>query len=202
MLSLVVGLVTLGITHFWLLFQVIRTGMKAPTKPDFRDAVAVLGKQLQQGEISADFRLRLDRALTLYQVWDRPEVLVIGGGASGEISEANAGANYLIQAGVESAAIALEELSVNTLENFRHAHPWFEDHSQVVVISNRYHLFRVLTMAQGLGLEITPCAAEDKCRPWHRVSNLLLEAVFLHWYWSGRIFVFLIKNKRMLKKIS
>ncbi|WP_241085150.1 YdcF family protein [Candidatus Vondammii sp. HM_W22] len=176
--------------------------MKAPTKPDFRDAVAVLGKQLQQGEISADFRLRLDRALTLYQVWDRPEVLVIGGGASGEISEANAGANYLIQAGVESAAIALEELSVNTLENFRHAHPWFEDHSQVVVISNRYHLFRVLTMAQGLGLEITPCAAEDKCRPWHRVSNLLLEAVFLHWYWSGRIFVFLIKNKRMLKKIS
>jgi len=88
------------------------------------------------------------------------------------------------------------------LENFRHARPWFDAHPRAVVISNRYHLQRILTMARGLGLDIRACAAEDSCKPWRRIPRLLLEAAFLHWYWSGRIFAILTKNQRMLAKIS
>lgn len=202
LLSLLIGLATLGISHLLLLVQVIRTGAQANTQPDAEGAVAVLGNQLRQGRISADYRLRLDRTLSLYQAWNKPDILVIGGDASGEISEARAGADYLIQAGVEPTAVALEELSVNTLENFRHARSWFDDHPRVVVVSNRYHLQRILTMARGLGLNIRLCAAEDTCKPWRRVPRLLLESVFLHWYWSGRVFATLTRNKRMQAKIS
>jgi len=162
----------------------------------------VLGKQLQQGELSADYRLRLDRSLRLYQAWGRPDMLVIGGGVADEISEASVGVDYLIQYGVEPSMIAVEELSVNTLENFRHARPWFKDHPQAVVISNRYHLLRILTMARGLGLDIRACAAEDSCKFWRRLPRLLLEAIFLHWYWGGRIFSTLTGNNRMREKIS
>jgi len=202
LLSLLTGLLTLGITHFWLLLQVIRTGSETAAQPDARGAVAVLGKQLQQGDVSADYRLRLDRVLALYQVWDRPDILVIGGGVSGEVSEARVGADYLILAGVESTDIALEEQSESTLENFRNARPWFDAHPQALVISNRYHLLRILTMARGQGLDIRPCAAEDSCKLWRKLPRLLLEAVFLHWYWSGRIFATLTNNQRMLEKIN
>lgn len=202
MLSLMIGLVTLGIPHLWLLVQVIRTGAQANTQPGTEGAVAVLGKKLQQGGISADYRLRLDRALVLYEIWNKPGILVIGGNTSSEISEASAGADYLIRAGVTSTAVALEELSVNTLENFRHARPWFDSHPRAVIVSNRYHLQRLLTMARGMGLDIRLCAAEDACKPWHRMPRLILEALFLHWYWSGRIFATLTNNKRMLEKIS
>lgn len=202
LLSVLIGMATLGITHLWLLLQVTRMAARTSAQPDAESAVAVLGKQLQQGALSADFRLRLDRALSLYQVWDKPDILLIGGSTVGETSEARAGADYLIHAGVRAADIALEELSVNTLENFRHARPWFADHPRAVVISNRYHLQRILTMAQGLGLDVRTCAAEDKCKIWRRIPRLLLETVFLHWYWSARIFATLTKNQRMLTKIS
>jgi glycosyltransferase involved in cell wall biosynthesis len=202
LLSLLVGLVTLGVSHLWLFIQVIRTGAVSKTVSVSGGAVAVLGKQLKQGELSADYRLRLDRALSLYRTQKKPDILVIGGSTTDEISEASAGARYLIAAGVQPTAIVLEELSVDTLQNFRHARPWFDTHPQAVVVSNRYHLLRIVTMARGLGLDITSCAAEENCRPWRRLPRLLLEAVYLHWYWSGRIFARLTGNKRMLGKIA
>lgn len=202
LLSLLVGLVTLGVSHLWLFIWVIRTGAMAKTMSVSGEAVAVLGKQLQQGELSADYRLRLDRVLTLYRALKKPDILVIGGSTTDEISEASAGARYLVAAGVQPTAITLEELSVNTLQNLRHARPWFDSHPQAVVISNRYHLLRILTMARGLGLHITPCAAEENCQPWRRMPRLLLEAVYLHWYWSGRVFARLTGNKRMQEKIT
>jgi len=57
-------------------------------------------------------------------------------------------------------------------------------------------------MARGQGLDIRPCAAEDSCKLWRKLPRLLLEAVFLHWYWSGRIFATLTNNQRMLEKIN
>jgi vancomycin permeability regulator SanA len=165
--------------------------------------MAVLGKQLgEQGQLSRDFVLRLDRVLALRSEQNRADVLVIGGGVSEMRSEAAAGADYLQQGGFDKQQIEKEELSLNTLENFRHARPWFSRHPRALVISNRYHLLRVTTMAQGLGLDIRPCAAEDRCQLRDKIPRLMLEAFFLHWYWSGRFFAELTNNRRMLEKIK
>lgn len=201
-LSLLTGVLTLGITHLWALYQVLAVAMQASSKPEAKSAISVLGNQLQEERLSADYRARLDRVLTLYLAWHKPDVLVIGGAKKGEISEARVGADYLVKANVAPGDIVLEEISVNTLQNFRHARPWFDKHPDAVVISNRYHLARMLSMAKGLGLEISPCAAEEVCTPWRRIPRLLIEAAFLHWYWTGRVFATLTNNQRMLNKIK
>lgn len=201
-LSLLVGAITLGVTHLWLLLQVVRTGKHATAYSGSVSALAVLGKQLDgQGGISTDYRLRLNRVLALCAGSKKPDILVVGGGISGDTTEARAGTAYLVESGVESGVIVREELSENTLENLRHARSWFDEHPQALIISNRYHLLRVMTMAAGLGLTISPCAAEERCVFWNKLPHLMLEAVFLHWYWSGRIFAQLTNNRRMLEKI-
>lgn len=202
-LSLIAGILTLGFSHLWLLGRVMNAASTATAQPPQPEAMAVLGKQLgEQGELSQDYRQRLDRVVALCAEWGAADVLVIGGGVSEKNTEAAAGADYLLQAGIDGKTIEKEELSLNTLENFRHARPWFSRHPQSLVISNRYHLLRVLTMARGLGLDIRPCAAEDQCRLWDKFPRLMLEAFFLHWYWSGRLFAELTNNQRMLEKIK
>ncbi len=187
----------------WLLWRVIRTAQQASAYPNEPSAMAVLGKQLdQQEQLSADYRQRLDRVRMLFFTQGQADILVIGGGVSENHSEAAVGAAYLLAAGIEEKYIQKEELSLNTLENFRHARPWFARHPLALVISNRYHLLRVLTMAQGLGLDIRPCAAEADCQLWNKIPRLMLEAFFLHWYWSGRLFAELTNNRRMLEKIK
>ncbi len=202
LLSLLVGILTLGITHCWLLWRVAHMAARVSSQPARVPALAVLGNQLQaDGGLSADYVLRLQRTLQLYSKAGRADILVIGGGACRQLSEAEAGTAYLIESGVDAQQIEKESLSLNTLENFRHARPWFNHHPQALVISNRYHLLRLSTMASGLGLEVCPCAAEEEWRFWSRLPRLLLEAFFLHWYWSGRIFAQLTHNRRMLDKI-
>ncbi len=202
-LSLLAGVATLGLSHLWVFLRILNTARRASAAPQNIPALAILGNRLTSGNIpSGDYLQRLDRALLLWRESGPFDVLVIGDAVSGGISEAEAGQLYLEQQGMEGTCIYRESASLNTLENFRHARNWFTGFPSVVVISNRYHLARVLDLARGLGLKVQPCAAEAECHFWRNVHRWPLETLFLHWYWSGRWFAQLTGNRRMLEKIS
>ena len=202
-LSLIIGVLTLGLSHLWVFIRILSTARSAPAQPQGFPALAILGNRLSaQGAPSSDYRQRLDRALHLWRNAAPFEVLVIGGAVSSEISEAQAGQSYLERQGMDGASIQQESTSLNTLENFRHARDWFEGFPYVLVISNRYHLARVLDLARGLGLKVQPCAAESEFRFWQRLHRWPMETLFLHWYWSGRWYARITRNRRMLEKIS
>jgi len=160
----------------------------------------VPGQQLQNGEISADYQSRLDRAATLYQGSTNAVIRIIGGRPCQGISEARAGNQYLLEKGVPGTVISMEETSSNTLENMKHSRDWFIDFNEVLLVSNRYHLERLQALARGLALTTRPCAAEESVSL--PLSKILTETLFLHWYWVGRVYATVTQNKRMLDKIS
>ena len=200
LLSLLSGVATLGLSHLYVFHRVRKRARSCQHTISDSPAIAVPGHQLENGKISTDYQLRLDRAATLYQSSNNTVIRIIGGRPHQGISEASAGRQYLLELGVPSSAITMEEISTNTLENMKHSRNWFAGFDEVVLVTNRYHLERLQTLASGLELTTRPCAAEESVDL--RLSKLLTETLFLHWYWAGRVFATVTRNQRMLDKIS
>jgi len=58
-------------------------------------------------------------------------------------------------------------------------------------------------MAEGLGLEVDLCAAEEKLNIGSlTVFRLLIEAAHIHWYSVGRYYAHLTKNNRMMRRVG
>jgi uncharacterized SAM-binding protein YcdF (DUF218 family) len=200
LLSLLSGVATLGLSHLYVFHQVRKRAASCQYAASNISAIAVPGHQLENGKISADYRLRLDRAAALYKNSNNTVIRIIGGRPNLGISEARAGNQYLVQQGIPDTAISMEETSTNTLENMKHSREWFEGFDEVVLVTNRYHLERLQTLASGLALITRPCAAEESVDL--PLNKLLTETIFLHWYWAGRVYATVTRNQRMLDKIS
>lgn len=205
-LSNVLLLVTAGLSLLIAVGAVLRAGCRRPPAVAACDWLIVPGHALEAGEPSRDFRARLDRVLALAGVLPDARILVLGGVVTGQVkSEAQAGADYLAARGVAPARITGEALSRHTLENFQQALPLLtpQGRQTLVLVTNRYHLARAVTMARNLGLRVQPCPAEARVRagllrPW----LVLWEAYLLHWYHTGRLYAQLMGNHGMLFRVS
>ena len=200
LLSLLTGVATLGLSHLYVFYRVRKRATTCPHTSNGSSAIAVPGHQLENGKVSTDYQLRLDRAAVLFQSSNNAVIRIIGGRPHLGISEALAGSQYLLEKGIPGAAISMEETSTNTLENMKHSRDWFTGFDEVVLVTNRYHLERLQTLASGLTLTTRPCAAEETFDL--PLNKLLTETLFLHWYWAGRLYATVTRNQRMLDKIS
>ncbi len=200
LLSLLSGVATFGLSHLYIFYRVRKRAASCQHIINTSPAIAVPGHQLENGKISADYQLRLDRAASLYRESDDAAIRIIGGRPHQGLSEAQAGSKYLIEQGIPATAISMEEVSTNTLENMKHSRDWFAGFDEVALVTNRYHLERLQTLASGLNLTTRPCAAEESVDL--PLNKLLTETLFLHWYWAGRLYATMTRNQRMLDKIS
>lgn len=251
--SNVLMLVTVGLMFFWLLFRVMQIALTSSTRsaqPAFENNTAidhraenssgsenqagkmvlVAGLGLQENQLTDEFRCRLDRAIALLkenQKQGNQVRIIILGGLTGDnqITEARAGADYLLAQGVAANRIILEDQSRHTLENMQHARRLLLDMGELdmdirrsgvngqpakakmpdnlMIISSRYHLYRVVTLAGGLGMILQAIAAESSRRvSWLILFRMIKEAYYLHWYWSGKLWVLLTANHKSQARIS
>lgn len=127
------------------------------------DALIVLGSQVKDSGPSMDYQARLDSAYE-YLI-ENPDTIAVCTGAKGDnepVSEAKGGADYLIQRGIRSERILIEDRSFNTIENLANAKKLleergFDDESSVVIISADYHLYRAKYIAEKLGYQNVSC---------------------------------------------
>lgn len=194
-----------GIGLAWRTHTVIRTARGTPVDvPINADLVLVPCMRLEQGEVNAHFVQRLERAIALHQTHGA-KVLLLGGYTGDAISEAAAGEAYLLKQGVAASSILLEEGSRNTIENMQNARKLIKDSGfdQLVITSNRYHLARCQTLARGMGITALSSAAEAQTTiPLQQWPRFLLEAYYLHWYTTGKLWSRLTKNSHSLARIS
>ncbi|WP_247739141.1 YdcF family protein [Bacillus sp. 165] len=135
----------------------ISTARSFPTKES--EHLIVLGAKLNGVEPSLALQARLDTALLYLQDHPAMKVIVSGGqGADEDIAEAYAMARYLEKAGIDSKQILLENQSTNTYENIKFSIKKFKL-KDAVIVSNGFHLYRVKTIANRLGLEAETLAA-------------------------------------------
>jgi uncharacterized SAM-binding protein YcdF (DUF218 family) len=201
LLSLLVMAASLGISLLLAMRQVRRIAMAAPVTAPPAGRALVLGRRLDAPEPGPDYGARLRRAARLAAA-DPGLVLVVLGGVTraGLPSEAAAGRMMLARLGIAPARILTEDTSRHTLENLRAFRAHFGPGTLPdLLVTSRVHLARSLRMAQGLGLVLLPCAAEDAARV--TPLGVLREAIFLHWYRVGEAYAMATANQAMLRRI-
>ena len=120
------------------------------------DAIVVLGAAQYAGRPSPVLEARLDHAVSLYRARIARTIVFTGGRRSGDISsEAATSARYARRKGVPKSAIILEDESRSTTEQM-HAVARIASMrkmKRVVLVSDRFHMLRLLLTARRLGLE-------------------------------------------------
>ena len=120
------------------------------------DAIVVLGSAQYNGVPSSIFEARLEHAVALYEDGVAPVIVTVGGKATGDqFTEAEAGRDYLANAGVPSDALLAVPEGVDTLESMRAVSTAFDEHgwSSAVLVTDPWHAMRAERMAQDAGLE-------------------------------------------------
>ena len=193
------GLVYVGyVVHVW------RIARRAPTVPEHGDVVLLVGKHAPRGHIDADFAARLERAATLWR--DRPpaDLILLGGGAPDEPTEAEVAHRSLLARGLAAGpALRLEDRSRDTLQNLRNARDMLGTPRRVTLLSSRYHLARCALFARQLGYDWELCAAESRLAFGPATFlHIAGEAAFVCLSDVGTRWARLIGDRRMLARVT
>ncbi|WP_127104189.1 YdcF family protein [Pararhodobacter zhoushanensis] len=136
--------------------------------PTVSRVAVVLGAAVWAGsEPSPTLRRRVDCAVGLYHDGRVAAILGCGGVGRHRPSEAAVMARLCLEAGVPETAVLLEDQSTSTRENLVNAQQILRalGISDVVVVSDPYHLPRARLIARQLGMRITTAAP-----PWHQIG--------------------------------
>lgn len=158
-LKVLLALVAAGVLTFGILFGLVMHGAYDHVDGE-PEVMIILGCQVKPWGPSILLQDRLEEALDYLE--EHPEILVVVSGGQGpdeHITEARAMADYLTEHGVSEERIVLEEQSHNTLQNFRRSGKLLEqmgydiEETEVLVVSNGFHLTRSRMLAERCGFE-------------------------------------------------
>lgn len=141
------------------------TGAATTDQTREADAIVVLGAAQYNGEPSYVLQQRLDHALSLYSSDFAPKIITTGAGAIGDITtEGLAGYEYLSRQDVPARDILTIPEGVNSWEQLSAAAFIMQENGldSVLLVSDRYHTYRLLDIADELGIEayVSPSAVE------------------------------------------
>ena len=136
------------------------------------DCILVLGCGVRPtGEPSLMLRDRLDMGLKLYELGAAPKLLMSGDHGRQEYDEVNVMKDYAVTAGVASEDVFMDHAGFSTYESMYRARDVFCAR-RVIIVSQRYHLYRAVYDARALGLDAWGVAAEDVAYLGQTARNL------------------------------
>ncbi len=125
------------------------------------DCILILGAGVWDGVPSPMLKDRLDTGLALYEAGAAEKILVSGDHGRSEYDEVNVMKEYLTDAGVPSEDIFMDHAGFSTYESMYRAKEIFQVES-LVVVTQEYHLYRSLYVAQQLGMEAYGAGADPR----------------------------------------
>lgn len=158
------------------------------------DAIVVLGAAQYNGRPTSVLRARLDQVVTLYNRGLAPVVVVTGGKQEGDVTtEAEASRDYLVEQGLPSEAILMENEGRDTWQSLQGVAALLKtrDLNRVLLVSDGFHLLRSKKMARDLGLTPFGSPAPDSpIKPYttREFEYVVREAVAITVYVVGRLF--------------
>ncbi len=136
------------------------------------DCILVLGCGVRpDGEPSLMLRDRLDTGLGLYGSGAAPKLLMSGDHGRSDYDEVNAMKAVALEAGVPVQDIFLDHAGFSTYESMVRAKEVFLVR-RVIVVSQKYHLYRAVYDARAMGLDAWGVAAEDIAYTGQQVREL------------------------------
>ncbi len=136
------------------------------------DAIIVLGAKVwTSGQPSYMLQDRLDVAYELYTAGAAPRILVSGDHGTEGYDEVNNMRRYLEGKGVPTEAIFMDHAGFDTYSTMYRARDVFVVKSAIVV-TQKYHLYRAVFLADSMGLDIQGVA----CDRYRSPKQLLFDA--------------------------
>ncbi len=126
-------------------------------RPEKANVIVVLGCQVKGERPSRMLRRRLDAAITAMN--DNPDTLCIVSGGKGDdekISEALAMKNYLLEKGMDSDRIIMEDKSTSTYENIQDSLKILDElgmSHDMTIVTDGFHQYRASLIAKAQGVE-------------------------------------------------
>ncbi len=124
------------------------------------DCIVVLGCQVKSdGTPSHMLEDRLKRGVALYNAGAAPKLLMSGDHGTKGYDEVDAMKRYAFDAGIASEDIFMDHAGFSTYETVYRAKEIFGA-DKIVFVTQTYHLYRTLYIAEALGIEAYGVAAE------------------------------------------
>lgn len=114
----------------------------------------------EDGSLGSTLESRLIKAKQYLLVHEEARAILLGGGSP--LSEAQAMADYLVEAGVSKDRLILEENSSSTWTNLIEARQLMEELGidKALALSSDYHMLRIRFLAKRLDMELYPLPAK------------------------------------------
>lgn len=141
-----------GLVMFGAVEGLIFSQYRAVPRPG-ADYLIILGAQWKPEGPSEVLRRRLNKAVEYLNANPDTIVIVSGGRGSNEpITEASGMRQYLVDIGVSDERILVEDRSTDTMENLVFSGRLLDkSNDRVVIVTNNFHMFRALCIAQKQG---------------------------------------------------
>ena len=124
------------------------------------DAIVVLGASVfADGTPSTILQDRLDCGIALYKAGAAPKIIMSGDNSTEHYNECAAMKRYAIAQGVPSEDIFCDHAGFSTYESMYRARDVFGA-KRIVIVSQKYHLYRALYVAERLGLDAYGVSAD------------------------------------------
>lgn len=125
------------------------------------DCIIILGAGIWGDKPSPMLEDRLLEGIKLYQNSVSDKIIMSGDHGRKEYDEVNIMKNYAIEKGIPSENIFMDHAGFSTYESIYRAKDIFEA-KKVVIVTQEYHLYRALYIANQLGLEAYGVGADPR----------------------------------------
>ena len=124
------------------------------------DCVLVLGCLVKENGVPGDMLSdRLRRGVEVYESGASDKLLMSGDHGREDYDEVDAMKRYAVDAGVASANVFMDHAGFSTYESLYRARDVFCA-KKIIIVTQEYHLYRALYIAEKLGLEAYGVAAD------------------------------------------
>lgn len=123
------------------------------------DCILVLGAGIRNNQPTPMLQDRLDEAISLYQQKKAPKLIMSGDHSRNDYNEVAVMKNYAIEKGVASTDIFMDHAGFSSYESIYRAKEIFEA-KKIVIVTQKYHLYRSLYIANKLGIEAYGVSAD------------------------------------------
>lgn len=156
--------------------------MAAKHKPNFdKDYVIILGSKIRKdGTLTPILQARVDKAIEFAKEQkekSNKRIVFVPSGGKGEdeiIAEAEAMKNYLIEKGISSEDIIVEDKSKNTYQNLKFSKQKIDEDNKggkIIFSTTNYHVFRSGVIANNEGIDCEGMGSKTK---WYFYTNALI----------------------------
>ena len=136
------------------------------------DCIIVLGCQVRSDKSPSDMlKDRLDHALVLYEGNASKKLLMSGDHGRTDYDEVNAMKQYAVDRNVSSEDVFMDHAGFSTYEPVYRAKEIFGC-ERVIIVTQEYHLYRALYIAERLGLEAYGVAADGYDYPGQTLREM------------------------------